>query len=203
MSVKVTAAVWERSAAEGTDRLVLLALADHADDETWSCWPSLSHLAAKCRISERTVRRSLRDLEAAGEVQTVTRAGTSSRYHIRLNNPGQPVRPGQSDPPDNLTGPDNGVRPTPDNGVRPPRTGRVRGTINEPSEKPSAGSDTRARTIARRFADIRTANQPGIRNPAAYARSIAGRHIAVAQAYIDANPGWTDEAILHDMDRSC
>jgi hypothetical protein len=138
MSVRVLTWVWDHSASQGTDRLVLLALADSADD-SGSCWPSMLTLARKARVSERTVRRSVRTLEQMGEVSSVMGGGTgSNRYRILLDprvetpvrmsapvngTPGQDVRPGQSDPgvkqgkngrtsPVNLTGADTGVRGT-------------------------------------------------------------------------------------------
>ena len=105
MSVRVITWVWDHSMSEGTDRLVLLALADSADDNG-SCWPSVLTLARKTRVSERTVRRSIRTLEALGELHTVLGSGTTSnRYRIMLDPRVQVVRsdPGQSDPPVNLT----------------------------------------------------------------------------------------------------
>jgi hypothetical protein len=138
MSVRVLTWVWDHSASQGTDRLVLLALADSADD-SGSCWPSMLTLARKARVSERTVRRSVRTLEQMGEVSSVMGGGTgSNRYRILLDprvetpvrmtapvngTPGQDDRPGQSDPgvkqgkngritPVNLTGADTGDRGT-------------------------------------------------------------------------------------------
>jgi DNA-binding transcriptional MocR family regulator len=62
------AAVWDHSRAQGVARLVLLALADHADHEGY-CWPSVETVAQKCRVSERTVQRAIAEAEASGEIQ--------------------------------------------------------------------------------------------------------------------------------------
>jgi hypothetical protein len=61
------AAVWDHSRAQGIARLVLLALADHADHDGY-CWPSVETVARKCRVSERTVQRAIGEAEASGEI---------------------------------------------------------------------------------------------------------------------------------------
>jgi hypothetical protein len=123
MSVRVMAAVWEQSEAEGNDRLILLALADHADDETWSCWPSIARLAQKTRVSGRTVQRCLRKLEEIGEVATEARGGTASNREMRPNRYTITLgTPRQSDTPVNLTPGDTCVRGPGDNRVTTPVT---------------------------------------------------------------------------------
>ena len=61
MSIKVMSIIWERSERSGSELLLLLALADHADD-SGACYPSVSRLAAKTRMSERSVQYMLRSL---------------------------------------------------------------------------------------------------------------------------------------------
>lgn len=56
------------------EKIVLLALADCENDETLRCDPSQQHLAVKASMSERTVRRMLKDLEERGLVRRVKRA---------------------------------------------------------------------------------------------------------------------------------
>lgn len=67
--------VWEHSRASGTDLLVLLAIADSANDDGRNAWPSVPTIAGKCRVSERTVQRSLRKLVSLGELRVVEQAG--------------------------------------------------------------------------------------------------------------------------------
>lgn len=56
MSLHVTSMVWRHApVADQASLLVLLALADWADDEG-RCWPSVSSIAMKARMSERNVR---------------------------------------------------------------------------------------------------------------------------------------------------
>jgi hypothetical protein len=66
--------VWESSSAKGGARLVLLALADHANDEGY-CHPSVARLALKSALTERNVQLILRNLERRGELITLCGAG--------------------------------------------------------------------------------------------------------------------------------
>lgn len=63
MSVHYMSWVFRHSPTQHSDRLVLLALADNANDDTGLAWPSVETLAAKARVTERTCRRCLRHLE--------------------------------------------------------------------------------------------------------------------------------------------
>lgn len=72
MSVKVISRVWENSRQSGTALLVLLALADWADD--WGyCYPGHSAIARKARTTERNVYMLLKKLEEEREIQAVRR----------------------------------------------------------------------------------------------------------------------------------
>ncbi len=62
-------AVLHRSRAKGTDKVVLLGLANHADEQGHA-WPSLTILAGYANVSRSAVRDALRRLEALGEVRT-------------------------------------------------------------------------------------------------------------------------------------
>lgn len=65
MSVQALAWAWKTTTGSSGQRLVLLALADTAND-TGECWPGVEHLADKTLISERQVRRHLDALERLG-----------------------------------------------------------------------------------------------------------------------------------------
>jgi Helix-turn-helix domain len=71
VSVRVSTWAWQQSvrgAVRGNRLLVLLALADQADD-TGSCFPGQKSLARKCGISERALQGHLSALEASGHVE--------------------------------------------------------------------------------------------------------------------------------------
>jgi Helix-turn-helix domain len=63
MSIRMMTAVWDGTPYEGGELLVLLALADWADDQG-RCWPSVPSIAQKARMKERQVYNILRKLRA-------------------------------------------------------------------------------------------------------------------------------------------
>jgi len=74
MSIRVMAAVFELPDMGPTHRLIMLALADHADD-AGRCYPSLDRLAKRTGLSLRAVRSNLRQLEADGQIRTDPQGG--------------------------------------------------------------------------------------------------------------------------------
>jgi hypothetical protein len=72
MSVAATNYVWYVSPVEGSDRLVLLALADFADEDG-NCFGSWGKLCQKTRLCRATVATSLKRLRAAGHLVMVER----------------------------------------------------------------------------------------------------------------------------------
>lgn len=70
MAFHLTRYVWAMP-MPGLRKLVLLALADHADQETRRCWPGVALLARRCGLSERAVREHLRGLEDDGLIVQV------------------------------------------------------------------------------------------------------------------------------------
>lgn len=83
MSIKLMAAVWERIDLTSTQKLVLLALADWANDEGL-CWPSIDRLAAKTSMAGRSVQRIIRDLESTGFIKRDEVLGKGNRYWIYI-----------------------------------------------------------------------------------------------------------------------
>lgn len=67
MSIRIMSAVWEEADVSGATLLILLALADYANDQGF-CWPGVHALAKKARTSERYVRELLGDLERDGHI---------------------------------------------------------------------------------------------------------------------------------------
>lgn len=73
VSVSVMALVW-RADLKSVEKLVLMKLADHANDDGENAWPAVELMAAECGCSERSVQRYLRALEERGLI-TMTRNG--------------------------------------------------------------------------------------------------------------------------------
>lgn len=65
MSIKLMTQVWDASTFKGNTKLVMLCLADFANDEGF-CWPSVGTVAKKCTVSSSTVKAQIRDLIRAG-----------------------------------------------------------------------------------------------------------------------------------------
>ena len=88
MSVKALAWAWKAPA--GNAKLVLLALADLADD-TGYCFPGHEYVANKCEVSQRTVRRMIA-LLVARRLVTIERrfnsngSCTSNGYRLAIAN---------------------------------------------------------------------------------------------------------------------
>jgi hypothetical protein len=91
MSVRLMSLVWDLELPPG-EKLVLLALADQANDEGRQCWPAVSTIAKKSGQGERTVRRALADLEKAGHLTRDHRDGTSTQYHVHPCQNGRPAK---------------------------------------------------------------------------------------------------------------
>lgn len=96
--------IWERAPYSGGELLVLLALADWSDDAGW-CWPSVSKIAAKSRLSERQVGRILARLCAAG-VLSSERGGGRGRPSGYQMHPGKMAAPARKVPPVSGVNPD-------------------------------------------------------------------------------------------------
>lgn len=66
-------------------KLLLLALADHANDETFDCWPSLTHLCKKTGMGRSTVARTLLAMESAQLIGREQRENQSTRYVLNVS----------------------------------------------------------------------------------------------------------------------
>lgn len=74
MSVKVMSWVWEQDLPT-TKKMLLLAIADHSDDDGNNAWPSKARLAKKVGVLPSYVRRLLRELEDDGWITTARQRG--------------------------------------------------------------------------------------------------------------------------------
>jgi hypothetical protein len=95
--------VFNNSTSTGIDRLVLLAIADAANDEGAEAWPSMSTIARKAGVDKRTVARSIARLEQLGELRRSRNGGrpghggVSNSYRVCM---ASPQKEGQSAPSD-------------------------------------------------------------------------------------------------------
>lgn len=77
--------------ASSIQQLVLMALASHVNDKRNDnlCWPSISVIAEKCVCSDRTVKRTIKELEALGFIQVFRhrkgKRNDSNRYRLNLD----------------------------------------------------------------------------------------------------------------------
>lgn len=78
MSIRVMASLWDQK-LNPTVKLVLLALADCANDEGLA-WPSITTLARKASVGERTVQRSLVEARALGIINREEVTGKGCKY---------------------------------------------------------------------------------------------------------------------------
>jgi len=78
-------AAWERAPlAKGNDLLVLLSLADQANDDGW-CWPGQGSLVRRTKTSRATVQRALVALSGFDYIEIHERPGTSNLYRVTID----------------------------------------------------------------------------------------------------------------------
>jgi hypothetical protein len=149
MSIKVMSAVWEIEGIDSSECLVLMALADHAD-ERGRCYPSIGRLAKRTKLSDRGVQKVIARLIEKGFVTVTPSAGQGgANIYTVTATPELPaivvadpvgardidahlvndVHPERGSPRTTGTTPPNDVRKTPER-----RSPKPSGTSIEPSE---------------------------------------------------------------------
>lgn len=83
MSLSASTYIWKTTKQKGNALVVLLALADYADKDGLA-WPKIESLAAKARMSTRTVYRVLNQLKASGDILIMEGVNhwTANHYQI-------------------------------------------------------------------------------------------------------------------------
>ncbi len=97
MSVTATTWAWSQS-LQATAKLVLLALADHADEEG-RCWPSLGRLEQMTGLNRSTITRALSSLDGVliSRDRSDGGVGHSTRYQLHIEQlPCAPIKQVQS-----------------------------------------------------------------------------------------------------------
>jgi hypothetical protein len=75
--------VWEHSKSQATQLLLLLAIADYADDDGVA-YPTIFQLSQKCRQSPRATSYQLASLQELGELVIVAKKGRGNRNQYRV-----------------------------------------------------------------------------------------------------------------------
>jgi hypothetical protein len=89
MSIKIMSACWDIDNLSHTQKIVLLSLADQAND-SGVCWPSMSSTSQRCGLNERSARRVIAELESMGHLSRSFHSGRPTYYRIH---PGHTVTP--------------------------------------------------------------------------------------------------------------
>lgn len=135
------AQVWELEGLGPNDRLVLLCLADHADDGG-TCYPSVPRIMARTGLSDRGVQKALKRLEGVGMVSVRHGGGRGNSNSYTINpEPHSPnaVRNPEPHSPNELQNPEQRSENPEQNAINPePRSGEPYRTIKEPSVSKSA-----------------------------------------------------------------
>lgn len=77
MSFRATNWAFETSlAGDHKAKLILIALANNADDEKFQCWPSVNYLAKRCEMGRSTVYRCIIHLSKLGLIHHEKRRNT-------------------------------------------------------------------------------------------------------------------------------
>jgi hypothetical protein len=84
MSIKLMTLVWDMELPT-TQKIVLLALADNANDEG-ICWPSITTLEKKTSLHRATVIRTISELEDRSHLSRSSESGKTNTYRL---NPSQ------------------------------------------------------------------------------------------------------------------
>lgn len=86
MSIRLMSAIFESTSLSPTERLIMLALADHADD-SGRCYPSILRLCQRTGLSERAVQTNIRKLSGQGYIKIIPGGGkgNSNLYFISAN----------------------------------------------------------------------------------------------------------------------
>ncbi len=115
MSVRTLAAVWEHSKHQGSNLLMMLAIADFSDDDG-QAFPAVATLADKCRMTPRNAQLLLASLRDSGELEVAIGEGPrgTNLMKIRLDllkSQGMKKPSGGVKPASGVKGASGGVKP--------------------------------------------------------------------------------------------
>lgn len=160
MSVESITLALHHSRAVGTDKVVLIGIANHDGDG--GAWPSIATLAKYANVKPRTVQRSIANLVELGEVEVVLNGGglrfdadhtRPNLYRLALRCPancdGTTAHRLTTDPLTPASPPDAHVTPSPDAHVTTPLTPTSpKPSFNRPENRPPRSRSTRSGSTA-------------------------------------------------------
>jgi hypothetical protein len=154
VSIRIMTRVWDaRGIPSSGVRLVLLKLADCANDLGERAFPSVSTIASDCELSRATVQRSIHWLRSEGWITEVSPAvhHRPSEWKILIDPDGRRIVPGLVDegshsetPPVEVEGPhpvEGGASSTTSRGRKHAIALYVPGTVKDPSGTVPPGTD--------------------------------------------------------------
>lgn len=148
MSIALMTCAWRLLGLTPTQKLVLLSLADNAND-AGECYPSIAQIVQRTALSDRAVQKTIASLQSLGLLTRISRPGTSTLYMLTVPENGD-VTPEPRSPQGRTTftpepdSPPNDVHPTPERGSPKPSLNRQlnrQGTVKAKRAKPAAPSD--------------------------------------------------------------
>ena len=101
MSIALMAEVWKVTLPD-SEKLVLLALADCANDEG-ACWPSMATLVKKCSKTDRTIQACVKSLVERGHLTRDERPGKGCLYKVHPKATPEAASPRKDFPPKRTT----------------------------------------------------------------------------------------------------
>lgn len=149
MSVQAMGWVLDYSETTLATRLVMIAIANHADAYGVNAWPSQRKLAAEAKVDVRTVRRAIDEAVGLGELTVTPHAGqkgpggVTSYYELagfvrfleRANCPPSDSERGHPPPKARTSGPQRAGRMSSEPSLEPSRTAAARAAIMERDRK--------------------------------------------------------------------
>ena len=85
MSNEATNWAWEQETSTASEKLVLVALADHYNDNSNTAWPGIERLSKRCSLSPRTVLRAIEGLIELGLVKRTRRFQKTNVYELCIS----------------------------------------------------------------------------------------------------------------------
>lgn len=94
MSVQALSWVLDKSKSRLAARLVLLSIANHADQDGNNAWPKIPTIAREAHVSERQAQRAILDLCVLGELLVCLKGGPGQANIYRIRMGGDNLSPG-------------------------------------------------------------------------------------------------------------